>query len=88
MCIRDRLKAASIADEAFIHLLEDIKPGCTERSLAGRLEYYMRALGSEKASFDIMKSPENKNQLIVDEAVSEYVQPLAVTLEWSNAEDR
>ena len=29
------LKAASIADEAFIHLLEDIKPGCTERSLAG-----------------------------------------------------
>ena len=40
------------ADEAFIHLLEDIKPGCTERSLAGRLEYYMRALGSEKASFD------------------------------------
>lgn len=46
------LKAASIADEAFIHLLEDIKPGCTERSLAGRLEYYMRALGSEKASFD------------------------------------
>ena len=47
------LKAASIADEAFIHLLEDIKPGCTERSLAGRLEYLsMRALGSEKASFD------------------------------------
>ena len=46
------LKAASIADEAFIHLLEDIKPGCTERSLAGRLEYYMRALGSEKTSFD------------------------------------
>ena len=42
------LKAASIADEAFIHLLEDIKPGCTERSLAGRLEYYMRALGSER----------------------------------------
>lgn len=46
------LKAASIADEAFVKLLEDIEPGRTERSLAGRLEYYMRALGSEKTSFD------------------------------------
>lgn len=46
------LKAASIADEAFIKLLDDIQPGRTERSLAGRLEYYMRALGSEKTSFD------------------------------------
>lgn len=46
------LKAASIADEAFIKLLDDIHPGRTERSLAGRLEYYMRSLGSEKTSFD------------------------------------
>lgn len=46
------LKAAQIADEAFIRLLDDIKPGRSERSLAGRLEYYMRALGSEKVSFD------------------------------------
>ncbi|MDO4921117.1 MAG: aminopeptidase P family protein [Phascolarctobacterium sp.] len=46
------VKAASIADEAFNKLLDDIQPGRTERSLAGRLEYYMRALGSEKTSFD------------------------------------
>lgn len=46
------VKAASIADEAFSKLLDDIQPGRTERSLAGRLEYYMRALGSEKTSFD------------------------------------
>lgn len=46
------LKAASIADEAFYKLLDDIRPGRTERSLAGRLEYYMRALGSEKTAFD------------------------------------
>ncbi len=46
------LKAASIADEAFVELLNDIRPGITERSLAGRLEYYMRARGSEKTSFD------------------------------------
>lgn len=46
------LKAASIADEAFNRLLEDIRPGRTERALAGRLEYYMRTLGSERVSFD------------------------------------
>ena len=31
--------AARIADEAFFKILDDIKPGRTERSLAGRLEY-------------------------------------------------
>lgn len=46
------LKAASIGDEAFRKLREDIKPGITERDLAARLEYYMRSLGSERASFD------------------------------------
>lgn len=46
------LKAASIADEAFIKLLDDIEPGRTERGLAGRLEFYMKMLGSEKPSFD------------------------------------
>ncbi|WP_405383881.1 aminopeptidase P family protein [Phascolarctobacterium sp.] len=46
------VKAAAIADEAFMRLLEDIRPGRTERNLAGRLEYYMRSLGSEKTSFD------------------------------------
>lgn len=46
------LKAASIADEAFIKLLDDIEPGRTERGLAGRLEFYMKVLGSEKPSFD------------------------------------
>ena len=44
--------AAWIADRAFTKLLLDIKPGCTERELAARLEYYMRELGSEKVSFD------------------------------------
>lgn len=46
------LKAASIADEAFIKLLDDVEVGRTERGLAGRLEFYMKMLGSEKPSFD------------------------------------
>lgn len=46
------LRAAAIADAAFMDLLEDIRPGRTEKDLAGRLEYYMRVHGSEKTSFD------------------------------------
>lgn len=46
------LAAAQIADEAFSRLLPEIRPGRTERELAAELEYYMRALGSEKVSFD------------------------------------
>lgn len=57
------LKAASIADEAFIKLLDDIRPGRTERSLAGRLEYYMRALGSEKTSFDTIIASGSRSAL-------------------------
>lgn len=45
-------KAAWIADDAFNKLLKEIQPGCTERELAARLEYYMRERGSEKVSFD------------------------------------
>ncbi len=57
------LKAAQIADEAFIKLLDDIRPGRTERSLAGRLEYYMRALGSEKTSFDTIIASGSRSAL-------------------------
>ena len=46
------LRAALIADQAFTKLLEEIKPGVSEKELAAKLEYYMRVLGSEKVSFD------------------------------------
>ena len=45
-------KAFKIADQAFLKLLPEIKPGMTEKSLAARLEYYMSSMGSEKPSFD------------------------------------
>ncbi len=45
-------KAAAIADDAFHRLLPEIRPGMTERALAGRLEYYMRVSGSERVAFD------------------------------------
>ncbi len=57
------LKAANIADEAFIELLRDIRPGCTERNLAARLEYYMRAHGSERTSFDTIVASGERSAL-------------------------
>lgn len=45
-------KAFKIADDAFLRLVPEIRPGLTENILAARLEYYMRSLGSEKVSFD------------------------------------
>ncbi len=57
------LKAASIADEAFIKLLDDIEPGRTERGLAGRLEFYMKMLGSEKPSFDTIVASGTRSAL-------------------------
>ncbi len=57
------LDAARIADNAFTRILNDIRPGCTERSLAGKLEYYMRAEGSEKISFDTIVASGERSAL-------------------------
>ena len=36
-------RAVKIADEAYLRLLDELQPGMTEKTLAGRLEYYMAA---------------------------------------------
>jgi Xaa-Pro aminopeptidase len=48
-CFRE---AARITDEAFNELLNEIKPGISERMLDAKLSYIMKSLGSEKDSFD------------------------------------
>jgi Xaa-Pro aminopeptidase len=45
-------KALAIAEAAFLDLLNDLEPGRTENEVAAELEYRMRALGAEKASFE------------------------------------
>lgn len=45
-------KAAEIADNAFSYLLTIIKPGMKEIDVAIALEYKMRELGADRASFD------------------------------------
>lgn len=48
-CIRE---ACRIADLSAEHIRRFIKPGLREREIAAELEWYMRTLGADKASFD------------------------------------
>lgn len=41
-----------IVDNAFLHILNFIRPGVTEKQIAAELEHVMRINGSEKPSFD------------------------------------
>jgi Xaa-Pro aminopeptidase len=45
-------EAAAIADQAFSHILNRIRPGMTEREVALELETFMRANGAKGPSFD------------------------------------
>ena len=45
-------EACRIADSAFAHILEYIKPGMTEIEVANELDFYMRRQGASGLSFD------------------------------------
>lgn len=45
-------KAADIADEAYHHILEFVKPGMTEMQVNNELEFFMRSKGASGSSFD------------------------------------
>ncbi|MBE3570312.1 MAG: aminopeptidase P family protein, partial [Bacillales bacterium] len=45
-------EAADIADAAFKHILDFIKPGITELEVANELEFFMRKCGATSSSFD------------------------------------
>lgn len=44
--------ACEVADQAFSHILEYIKPGLTELEVSNELEFFMRKLGATSSSFD------------------------------------
>jgi Xaa-Pro aminopeptidase len=46
--------AASIADAAFSHIIEYIRPGLTERDVSNELEFFMRKQGAASSSFEII----------------------------------
>lgn len=45
-------EAEAIGDRAFSHILNIIKPGMTELSIAANLEFFMKENGAERLSFD------------------------------------
>jgi Xaa-Pro aminopeptidase len=59
-CIK---KAAGIADRAFLHVLDVLKPGVRERDIAAELEYFMMRAGSEKPAFDTIVASGHRSAL-------------------------
>lgn len=45
-------RAAQISDAAFVHVLDVLRPGVTERDAAVELEVFMRRAGAERLSFE------------------------------------
>lgn len=56
-------KAASIADEAFKHILGFIKPGMTELEIGLELEYFMKKRGASKLSFESIVASGKRSSL-------------------------
>ncbi|WP_409972355.1 M24 family metallopeptidase [Bacillus sp. Bva_UNVM-123] len=47
-------EAAKIADAAFTHIVEFVRPGLTELEVSNELEFFMRKAGAASSSFDII----------------------------------
>ena len=55
--------AATIADDAFEHIVEFIKPGVREIDIANELEIFMRKQGATSSSFDIIVASGHRSAL-------------------------
>lgn len=55
--------AAALADRAFDHILNFIKPGVTEASIALELEVFMRSQGATSSSFDTIVASGERSAL-------------------------
>jgi Xaa-Pro aminopeptidase len=67
-------KAAEIADKAFIHMLEFIKPGMTEEKIGLELEFFMRLNGAQKLSFNSIVASGKRSCLPHGTATSKIVE--------------
>ncbi len=56
-------KAVEIADQAFVHILDYLTPGLSEKDVALELEYFMKKLGGEKNSFDFIVASGKRSSL-------------------------
>lgn len=55
--------AAKIADDAYLHILNYIKPGLSEIDVANELEFFMRKAGASSSSFDIIVASGHRSAL-------------------------
>ncbi|WP_101844260.1 Xaa-Pro peptidase family protein [Halobacillus sp. Marseille-P3879] len=55
--------AAKIADDAFSHILNYIKPGVKEIEVSNELEFFMRKQGAASSSFDIIVASGHRSAL-------------------------
>ncbi len=56
-------RAARLADEAFHHILQTLRPGVREREVALELEWFMRKQGATSASFEIIVASGERSAL-------------------------
>jgi len=56
-------KAAALGDKGFHYVLGKVKPGVTERELALDLEFYLRSIGAEAMSFDVIVAAGERSAL-------------------------
>ncbi|GER66148.1 Xaa-Pro dipeptidase [Weizmannia acidilactici] len=56
-------EAADIADAAFKHILDFIKPGITELEVSNELEFFMRKCGATASSFDTIVASGTRSAL-------------------------
>lgn len=56
-------RAAALADQAFAHILEYIRPGVTERDVALELEFFMRRRGASGVAFDTIVASGRRSSL-------------------------
>lgn len=67
-------KAANIADAAFTHIQNYIKPGVKEIDIANELEFFMRKQGATSSSFDIIVASGYRSALPHGVASSKEIQ--------------
>lgn len=56
-------EAADIADAAFKHILDFLRPGKTELEVSNELEFFMRRAGATSSSFDIIVASGHRSAL-------------------------
>lgn len=67
-------EAATIADQAFEHIVTFIKPGITEVEVSNELEFFMRKQGAVSSSFDIIVASGYRSALPHGVASSKVIQ--------------